>query len=362
MKPLTFDRAFPKSLLDATEEHLMDVWRGDVRRVYSCAAAAPGCRWLDDPIRQAETAAAGIMRESGYPGYNIPRLAADFGETSVAAYWGGRVSQSDGGGTAIEPVVHNVGEADALRPPDPANGGDAALAAKLYRDVCGILMTEPYDRLWTTTIDLRSPLDTAAMLWEPSDFMGAMSEHPAVVHRFLDRVTDHLIAVVEASLASAKGRVCGGIQPEIWLPSDLGIVITDERMAMVSGDVYKEFGIPYLERISRRFGGLFIRCRGAFGRQLASLRDSGVNLLGLEYSHPYTRLADIFRVFEDSIVIAPRMGAKASEEYEGKAAFLGDMARRAPREARLWFTLRSEDPDFMAQLAIAQAHITSYRL
>lgn len=361
MKTLTFDQAFPRARLAATQEHMMDVWRGDARRVYACIPAMD-YSMLDDPARQAESAARIILRGGQYPGYNMPRLTADYGKYSVASYWGGRRYRAADGSLTIDPVARNADEADALRDPDPPSSGDAARAAKLYLDVCDILRIEPFDKLWTTTIDFRGPLDAAATLWEPNDFLAAMTKRPEAVHRFLDRVTDHLIALMEFSIAAAKNRVCGGVQPDIWLPSDLGVVMTEEFMSRLTPEEYAEFGIPYTLRIGGRFGGLFLRCGGAFARHLPGLRDCGVNLMGVEYTHPYTTLADIYDVFEDSIVIVPKMGIKARDEYASKAAFIGDLARGAPAEARLWFALHPEDRDFMIQMAIVQAHITSYRL
>ncbi|GHU70389.1 hypothetical protein AGMMS49992_02630 [Clostridia bacterium] len=360
--PLTFNQIYPAERLAETEEHLMDVWRGDVRRTYSCISMMPNYRQLEDPIQQAGLAARNLLGSGKYPGWNMPRLVADFGTVSTAAYWGGRKQLPVGGCLSIQPVVHNVDEAESLLPALQPSDGDVTRSRTLYADVCERLEIEPYQRLYTTTLDFQGPLNTAALLWEQMDFMASMYENPKVIHRFLDKVTDFLIQIMEASLEGTNGHVCGNVWPYIWLPSDLGIAMTEDYMPLLSTEMYREFGIPYVERISRHFGGLFLHCCGAFKHQLMNLRDADINLLGLEFSHPYTKLVDIYNVFEDSLVIVPHMGPKAAEEYASKAAFLGDLIKKAPREARLWLILHPEDKDFIMQMTIVQAHITSFKL
>ncbi|MDR2658293.1 MAG: hypothetical protein LBB86_10760 [Oscillospiraceae bacterium] len=342
MKPLTFDQAYPRERVASTEEHLMDVWRGDMRRVYSCVSTTPDYRRVDDPIKQAELAAQNLTRGYQLPGFNIPRVTADFG-------------------TAIEPAIHSVEEADSFLSLEPASTGGARRAHRLYLDVCEKLQTEPYDRLYATTLSIQSPLNTAALLWDHTSFASAMDSEPAAVHRFLDRLTDRLIAVIESSIDAAKGKICGAPWPYIWLPPDLGVSITDDYMSLIPAEKYKEFGIPYIERVSRRFGGLFLHCGGAYSHQLPNLRDSGINLLGLTFSHPYTKLSDIYRVFQDSIVLVPYLAPASNGQYPNKSAFLTDLIRSAPPEARLWFILHPEERDFMMQMTIIQSHITSHR-
>ncbi|MDR1261919.1 MAG: uroporphyrinogen decarboxylase family protein [Oscillospiraceae bacterium] len=342
MKTLTFDQAYPRERLISTEEHLMDVWRGDMRRVYSCVSMTPDYRRVDDPVKQAELAAQNLMRSYQLPGFNIPRLIADFGP-------------------AIEPIVHSAEEADSFLPLELASTDDARRVHKLYLDVCEKLQTAPYDRLYTTTLNVQSPLSTAASLWDHTSFTAAMDNEPAAVHRFLDRVTDCLITVIESSIDAAKGKICGAPWPYIWLPTDLGVSITDDYMPLTSADKYKEFGIPYIERVSRRFGGLFLHCGGAYSHQLPNLRDSDINLLGLTFSHPYTKLSDIYKIFQDSIVLVPYAAPASNGQYPNKPAFFTDIIRSAPPEARLWFILHPEERDFMMQMTIIQSHITSHR-
>jgi len=313
----------------------------------------PNYRQLSDPQQQVELAVENLLTSHIYPGWNIPRLVADFGTVSTAAYWGGRVRLPVGGCLSIEPIIYSAEQADLATPGEPS-GGDCARGLKLYRDVCDRLET---DQLYTTTMDIQGPLNTAALIWEQSDFMVAMLETPDAVHRFLDRVTNHLISIIECYIQGAGGRICGNVWPYIWLPPDIGIGITEDYMPLLSAAMYREFGLPYVERISQRFGGLFVHCCGTYEHQLRNLRESSMNLLGLEFSYPYTRPEALFETFGDSVVFVPQLGPKGVEEFENKASFFKNLLQRMQPDTRMWFIVHPEEADYQNQLAVVEGSL-----
>ncbi len=77
------------------------------------------------------------------------------------------------------------------------------------------------------------------------------------------------------------GPLCGMGWPYNWLPDDLGVVFTEDLMPLLSPELYREFGVPYLKRLADTFGGAFIHCCGEFEQHLPALVDQRRQYPGL---------------------------------------------------------------------------------
>ena len=348
---MNFETAYPRSKMAAVEEHLRGVWRGEIQSTYSCVSMAVHYGQRSGEALTAVRAAESILKNAAYPGYTPPRMIIDYGTVSTAAYWGGEVKLPVGGCLSIEPVIHSAKEALLASPGDP-EGGDAARGLTSFREVSRILDT---DRLYCTTPDFQGPLTTAALLWEQTDFMVSMYEEPEVVHEFLDRVTTQLIKIIRAYIQNSGGRVCSNTWPYVWLPVELGVVMTEDYMPLLSAELYKEFGIPYVERISREFGGLFLHCCGEYEHQLENLVNSDINILGLEFHYPHVRLEALLEAFGNRVLLVPYMSPKGFEVFKTRAEYFRHLKSVMTDEARFWFILDPDEADFEEQLELVQS-------
>lgn len=346
---MNFEEMYPKEREQEIEQHLRKVWSAQVRGTYSCILP-PTYRQEEDTEVFVELAVKHILENLGQPGYNPPRLLTDFGTVSTASYWGGNVHTPVGGFKFIDPIIHTGEETAGVFPKSPEEG-EAGKALKLYQEVCGKLGA---DRLYVSTIDFQGPLNTAALLWEQSDFMMAMLETPDVVHAFLDKVTDQLIQIMKYMIRETKGRVCSNVWPYIWLPSDLGIGMTEDYMPLLSAEMYREFGIPYVERISREFGGVFLHCCGEYEHQIENLRRSEINLLGLEFHYPHTRPEVLFEAFGGDVLFVPFLAPKGVDIFGSKVEYLNYIKKVKQMNTRLWFILDPLEEGFEQQLALVK--------
>ena len=250
---MKFDLAYPKEKIEKTEKFLRDVWSGKEKTAFSAYSTYPTYRQLDDFDEIAKIAEVNIMSGADLPGYNIPRFIADFGTVSTAAYWGGRRFRLEvGDAIGIETVFKCSDDLGKIKPSDP-RGGDVKRAKELWTKVSKKLDT---DRLQCSFIDIQGPLNTAALLWEQEDFMMSMYEEPEIVHEFMEVVTEQIIKMIKA-VKEEISLLSGPLWPYIWLPTDIGVEITEDYMPLLSPALYKEFGLPYLERICDEFGGVF---------------------------------------------------------------------------------------------------------
>ena len=346
---MDFDEAYPKRKIEEAERFIRGAWAGKEKIVYSAYPSEPVYRQVEDRDAMVENAVQNILAGAGLPGFNIPRFIADYGTVSTAAYWGGKKHTPVGGCIGIEPVFESAEDVPRARPSDPG-GRDAQRAVDDWKAISARLGT---DRLYCSLIDIQGPLNTAALLWKQDDFMVAMYTEPKTVHKLLEQVTDQIIAVIR-NLLDRIGHVSGPLWPYIWLPKDIGIGITEDYMPLVSQKLYKEFGIPYVERISEAFGGLFIHCCGEYEHQFGNLVRSRINILGLEFSYPHVMPERLFEAFGSSVLFVPGLSPQCEAEFPRKLEFIRFLGERRLPGTRVWFILEPSENTFMEQVSVIE--------
>ena len=259
-----------------------------------------------------------------------PAFYADFGTISMVRPWGGRVEAADGR-PFIHPAAATLDEALDL---EPVANDDVTIAAAVYRRLC---QRTGRDDIRFMTPDFQGTLNTASMVLDQTAFLMAMIEEPDKLHRLLDRVTDVNIATIRRALELA-GRLDGNIWPYIWVPHTVGVMITEDMMPLLSPQQYREFGLPYLKRVSDAFGGVFIHCCGEWGRHAEALAASGVNVLGVEFHYPFTRYEQI-REHLPQAVLVPYLAEFRTKEFAGYVAYIEHLLDQLDPSARLWIPL-----------------------
>ncbi len=116
--------------------------------------------------------------------------------------------------------------------------------------------------------DTQGPLDAAEIVWG-SEILMFMYEEPALVHAFLDLVTDTIAAFTRMH------QVVDGV-PFNPPPTPLGrVCIREDATVMISGEMYDEFCKPRAQRLLDEFGGCIHWCGDAkaWWRSLVTLRN-----------------------------------------------------------------------------------------
>ena len=117
----------------------------------------------------------------------------------------------------------------------------------------------------------------------------ALYENPKEVHILLNMVSDLIIEFVKNQQSIVKEFVPNH-WPGIWMPDRFGISVSDDLMAVISPDLYEEFALPYNNKISDAFNGVFINCCGDFRHNLDNLAKHkklrGVDFKASEISYP----------------------------------------------------------------------------
>ena len=350
MTSLDFDTVYPTQKLHDAKKHLRNFWNGGIKTVYSAYSNKYEYRQLENMDDMVENAILNLSAGKDLPGYNIPRLAIDFGTISTAAFWGGKIYKPEGGMIWIDPVIYTAEEVTTLNAKKP-DTGDVEKSCEVWRR---INERTGNGNLCCTMLDLQGPLNTLSLLWEQQNFMMAMYDYPEKVHYALDMVTEHLISLIKSMLEMIPA-IEAPLWPYIWLPRDIGIGITEDYMPLLSPQLYKEFGLPYVKRIADAFKGVFIHCCGQFSQHIDNLAASGINILGLEFVYPNIDIEKLFGVFGSSIVFVPNIMDNHVSDFGNMTGYFQNVNEKRNKETRLWFLLRPDLDDFRDQVEFMES-------
>ncbi|GEM_PF-754989 len=145
-----------------------------------------------------------------------------------------------------------------------------------------------------TVTDPQSPLDVASLIWDNTSFLLALRERPKEVHHLLHMVTEAFIEFYSLQYGLLKNPALPGHSFPL-LKGARGISISDDEAVLLSPQLFEEFNLPYLAKISETFGGLYYHCCGDFGHLIESilkipgLRAVNAHLSPREFHPEYVR-------------------------------------------------------------------------
>jgi uroporphyrinogen-III decarboxylase len=112
--------------------------------------------------------------------------------------------------------------------------------------------------------DPQGPLSVASLIWNNQDFIEACVFHKKEAHHLLGMITDAFIEFYSRQYEKLKNPAYP-VHSFHLVDSNDGISISDDEAILLSPELYKEFGVPYLNKISEAFGGLYYHSCGDFG-------------------------------------------------------------------------------------------------
>ena len=148
----------------------------------------------------------------------------------------------------IAKIIHGPDDAERFQPPpiSSRNCGEVLAQTRALLEKPGSLIRQ---------CDIQSPLGVAELLWDGS-FYTALIEHPAAVHRLLEKITAFEIEFIRAQQRLAGERFIASSFPAVWSGSE-GTFVADDTMSLISPAMHLVFSVPYLNAISDACGGLY---------------------------------------------------------------------------------------------------------
>ena len=145
-------------------------------------------------------------------------------------------------------------------------------------------------------VDLQTPIDIAAIMWEKTDFYTCLITDPQVVIELCDKIRSLLTEFIDTWFSRYKKEFVAHF-PTYYMP--YGISISEDEIGAVSPKMFNEFFIDELCMLSDRYGQMGIHCCAESKHQWQNLKQvPNLKLLNLHRdAAEITQSIDFFKDF-----------------------------------------------------------------
>jgi hypothetical protein len=195
----------------------------------------------------------------------IPYLSNVTGTEIFAEAFGCRVHRPDDTMPFALPLIHTAAEADRLKVPEVSTSSLAYLfeiGDELYRRGGPDAVMK--------TVDIQSPMDVAALIWNKADLFIALLEAPDAVRSLAEKVRKLIVAFCDEWFRR-YGMTYVAHCPDYVMRG--GITMSVDEVGAVSDDMFRMFFRDELIAMSEHFGGIGIHCCADARHQWGNFRD-----------------------------------------------------------------------------------------
>jgi hypothetical protein len=228
-------------------------------------------------------------KREGIYDYGMPNIKPNLGIGIIAAAFGCAETVNDEADPWIKPLIHeaNVKDVHSLKVPDPAEHPVFKRAWERVK------FFETHSDLPLRAINVPSPLVTASLIWDYTSFIEALMIYPDEVHVLMGKITEATIGYVREQFRRIKNLASVG--HEIWhIPREAGVRISDDTAALLSPNLYREFGVKYNGMIAEAFGGVVVHSCGDVQNVVAPMMEIK-GLKGLDFTIPQNPNWEVIR-------------------------------------------------------------------
>lgn len=198
----------------------------------------------------------------------VPVAHLTTGTHLYAAAFGCPVHEYEDTNPAALPIVTCATEADAIPEPDLWSCPGLVRVFELGHAV----QAELGEDVWLGPPDIQTGFDTAALIWDKSDFYAALIAEPAAVHRLVGKCA-RLLSSFLAELRREFPRMVPAHCPRLWAPPDLGWWVSNDECGAFGTEVFREFCLPEMVELSERFGSFGMHCCADAEHQFPAFRE-----------------------------------------------------------------------------------------
>jgi len=220
-------------------------------------------------------------KREGVYDYGFPNIKPNLGIGTIAAAFGCEQTVNDEADPWIKSIINedNVDDVHKLKIPDPENN---AVFAAVWKHLDALSRLSP---LPLRMANVASPLVTASMIWDYTAFIESLLIFPDEVHVLLEKVTEATILYIREQFKRIKNLFSVGHESICPIPRFAGVRVSDDTAALLSPDLYREFGVKYLNKISREFGGIVVHSCGDVQFVVSAMMEIE-GLKGLDFTMP----------------------------------------------------------------------------
>lgn len=234
---------------EGTPEHLFQVW-------YEPEAPPRPPLWPEKKAERIEWAwrlyEMRRARAEWLADDMVPGLMVTTGTEIFAAAFGCPVMQPEDDMPFARPVITEASQVGKLPTPDLG----APSLAVLF-EIADALRARGGKDAPLGIIDVQSPMDVAALIWDKNDFYVAMLETPEAVREVAHKVLALQTAFFDAWFAR-YGRDFIAHCPYYYIPQ--GLTLSEDEVGIVNAEMFTAFYLPELAALSERYGALGMHC------------------------------------------------------------------------------------------------------
>jgi uroporphyrinogen-III decarboxylase len=182
----------------------------------------------------------------------LPYLDIFTGTEIFAAAFGCPVYFPENDMPFAQPLIHSAAEVKSLRIPSL----DCPAIAPLFK-IAQELRRRAGPQALLHMVDLQSPMDIAALIWEKTSFYPALIENPTAVQELSEKVHTFLTQFLDEWF-NQFGPEFIAHYPDYYMP--YGITLSEDEIGAVSPKVFEQFFLPELVRLSERYRAIGIHC------------------------------------------------------------------------------------------------------
>ena len=231
----------------------------------------------------------------------IPFISNLTGTEIFAEAFGCKVHRPDNNNPFALPFIQSAAQADRVKLPELSMSSLAYLfdiADELYRRGGTDVVMKP--------VDIQSPMDIVALIWEKTDLFCAMIETPDAVTELAGKVRALLAAFFDEWF-KRYGTTFVAHYPDYVMHS--GITMSVDEVGSINEDMFRDFFRDELIALSEHFGGLGIHCCSDARHQWHNFRQLP-GLKVMNHNAPPTRnareyLLDAIKFYGDDITQVP---------------------------------------------------------
>jgi hypothetical protein len=233
--------------------------------------AAAEVKWSEELHRSRE----------GVYDYGLPNIKPNQGIGTIAAAFGCEYTVNNEADPWIKSIVREENAEDVykLAIPDPETN---PVFKKVWQRIESL---EKLSTMPLRMVNVASPLVTASMIWDYTSFIEATLVCPDEVHALLEKVTEATIIYIKEQFKRIHNLFSVGHESICPVPRFAGVRVSDDTAALLSPDLYREFGVKYNSQISREFGGIVVHSCGDV-QYVAPVMMEIEGLKGLDFTIP----------------------------------------------------------------------------
>ncbi|MBD3183712.1 hypothetical protein GF312_15590 [Candidatus Poribacteria bacterium] len=183
---------------------------------------------------------------------SIPYLDVYTGTEIFAEAFGCEIYRPEDNMPFALPMIHNAREVAGLKVPDLSVQPFAMLF-----EIADELRKRAGKDAIMRLVDIQSPMDIAALIWDKNDLYIAMIETPEAVKELSGKVTEFMINFLDEWF-NRYNREFIAHYPVYYMPE--GITLSEDEVGIINDEMFLEFFMPELKELSYRYGGIGVHC------------------------------------------------------------------------------------------------------